>query len=179
MKGLRVVSWSPYAAGAGIGFVSWFAFATVDRGIGITTAFEHSVALVGQALVPHQAGIQSYVTVHKAVIDWEWMLVLGVVLGSFISARLSSDRQHPTVPTLWRQRFGDSRVLRFVLAFIGGAVMMLGARMARGCTSGHGITGVLQLAVSSWVFIGLAFLTAIASAFGIYGRNHRDQTGGQ
>lgn len=48
--------------------------------------------------------------------------------------------------------------------------MMLGARLARGCTSGHGITAALQLAVSSWIFISLAFVAAIATALVLYGR---------
>jgi uncharacterized membrane protein YedE/YeeE len=49
-----------------------------------------------------------------------------------------------------------------VVAFLGGVIIMYGARMAGGCTSGHGISGSLQLAVSSWVF----FLTMFAFGIG-------------
>ena len=58
-------------------------------------------------------------------------------------------------------------------AFAGGALMMFGARLARGCTSGHGITGALQLAVSSWIFVGLAFAVAAVTALTLYGREGR------
>jgi uncharacterized protein len=169
INGLRQKSWSPYAVGASIGVLSWVAFATADRGLGITTPFESSAALFFGALAPASPGSSAYLAEHSPKIDWEWMLVVGVFLGSFLSSKLSKDRGHPTVPPLWRTRFGNSRALRLGLAFVGGLVMMLGARLADGCTSGHGITGALQLAVSSWAFIALAFGAAILTAYALFG----------
>jgi uncharacterized protein len=101
------------------------------------------------------------------------MLLIGVFLGAFLSSWLSGDRSKITVPPLWRWRFGDSIAKRFAAAFVGGAVMVFGARIAGGCTSGHGISGTLQLAVQSWSFILLAFAVAIATAFLIFGREGR------
>jgi uncharacterized protein len=170
---LRAASWSPYAVGVGIGLLSWFAFATAGDGLGITTAFEHTGALMQRS----EQNANPYFAGHAPQIDWEWMLVVGVFLGSFLSSKLSDDRRHPMVPTMWRNRFGGSVALRFGLAFVGGMVMMLGARLARGCTSGHGITGTLQLAVSSWLFIVLAFAVGCATAVTLYGRPRR--TGGE
>ena len=51
--------------------------------------------------------------------------------------------------------------------------MVLGARIAGGCTSGHGISGTLQLALQSWLFIALAFVVAIATAFLMFGKAGR------
>ena len=101
------------------------------------------------------------------------MLLVGVFLGAMLSSWLSGDRSRIAVPPLWRWRFGESKTKRFAAAFLGGAVMVLGARVAGGCTSGHGISGALQLAVQSWLFIALAFLTAIATAFLMFGREGR------
>ena len=39
----------------------------------------------------------------------------------------------------------------------GGALLMFGARMADGCTSGHGLSGTAQGAASSWLFTPLMF----------------------
>ena len=39
---------------------------------------------------------------------------------------------------------------------------MYGARLAGGCTSGHGISGGLQLALSSWLFLAVMFATGLA-----------------
>ena len=51
-----------------------------------------------------------------------------------------------------------------IAAFVGGIIILYGARLAGGCTSGHGISGTLQLAVSSWVFFISMFGTGIATA---------------
>ena len=81
---------------------------------------------------------------------------------------LSGDRTKEAVPEPWRGRFGGSVTKRFAAAFFGGALMMFGARLAQGCTSGHGISGALQLAVSSWVFVVVFFAdeeTAVAAGY--------------
>lgn len=168
-------SWSPYVAGAGIGVLSWFAFATAGRPIGVTTAFESTAALAAKAAVPSIEQTNGYYQRKEAEgkppkIDWEWMLVVGIFLGALISSKLSGDRGAPTVPPLWQARFGDSVPLRLAVAFLAGGVMMFGARLAQGCTSGHGISGTLQLAASSWIFISVAFAVASITAWGVYGR---------
>jgi uncharacterized membrane protein YedE/YeeE len=99
-----------------------------------------------------------------------WMLVLGVFVGAWLSSWLSGDRTSETVPAMWRERFGGSVPLRLAAAFIAGALMMFGARLADGCTSGHGISGSLQLAVSSWVFTAVFFAAAIITSLALYGR---------
>jgi uncharacterized protein len=168
-------SWSPYVVGAAIGALSWFTFASANKPLGITTAFENTAALAEKAVIPNfEQTNESYVAKIKEgktpKIDWEWMLVVGVLVGAFLSAWRSGDRHSEKVPALWRWRFGNSVAMRFLAAFAGGALMMFGARMAGGCTSGHGISGALQLAVSSWVFVLVAFGTGIVTAFAIYGR---------
>jgi hypothetical protein len=55
-------------------------------------------------------------------------------------------------------------------AFAGGVILMFGARLAGGCTSGHGISGSLQLALSGWAFFASVFLSGILTAFLIFGR---------
>jgi uncharacterized protein len=170
MNGLRARSWSPYAVGIALGLLSWFAFATADHGLGITTAFEHTAALATAGVSAGAAPGAEYAADNDPKIGWEWMLVIGVFLGSLVSARLSGQRTRETIPPVWRERFGASPGLRLTAAFVGGAVMMLGARIAQGCTSGHGITGSLQLAMSSWIFIIVAFGVAVLAAFALYGR---------
>lgn len=173
MNPLSARSWSPYAVGAAIGVLSWFAFATADHPLGITTAFEYTSALAMKAVAPDWAAGHSYFQHESPKIDWEWMLVLGVFLGAVLSSWMSGDRQRYWVPPLWESRFGSSRGKRILVAALGGAVMLFGARLAGGCTSGHGISGNLQLAVSSIVF-SVAFIVAgIATVFALYGKEGR------
>jgi uncharacterized membrane protein YedE/YeeE len=47
-------------------------------------------------------------------------------------------------------------------------VIIYGARLADGCTSGHGISGSLQLAVSSWTFFLVLFAAGIATAWVLF-----------
>ena len=172
-------SWSPYAVGIGIGVLSWFAFATANKHLAITLQYEHLAAMIHTAVAPGAVDTNRYYPVRAAAglepkVGWYLMLLVGVSLGSMLSARLSGDRPAITVPPLWRWRFGNSPMKRFGAAFAGGAVMVLGARIAGGCTSGHGISGTLQLAVQSWSFIGLAFLVAVITAFLLFGKEGRD-----
>jgi uncharacterized membrane protein YedE/YeeE len=53
-------------------------------------------------------------------------------------------------------------------------VLMFGARLAGGCTSGHGISGSLQLAVSSWSFFVAMFVSGLLTALALYktGKSH-------
>jgi uncharacterized protein len=48
-------------------------------------------------------------------------------------------------------------------------ILIIGARWAGGCTSGHGITGTLQFAVSSWMAVIAFFVGGIIAAYIIYG----------
>jgi hypothetical protein len=166
-------SWSPYVVGAGIGILSCLSFWTADHPLGISTAFEISAALVEQAVTPHLA--EPYLSAKAREgkpprIGWEWMLVVGVYLGALVSARLSGDTKHDIVPAIWASRYGSSVPRRALAALIGGMVMLLGARLAGGCTSGHGISGALQLALSSWVFALTFFSVGVVTAFLLYGR---------
>lgn len=173
---LRKKSWSPYLAGALIGMLSWFSFASANKPIGITTAFEYSAALLTRGAAPGVAATNPYYAAPEKSpkIDWEWMLVLGVFVGAYLSSKLSGDRGAETVPELWRRSFGGSKAKRLAGAFLGGSVMMFGARLAQGCTSGHGISGAMQLAVSSWTFVGALLVGAVGTAFLLYGKKGVD-----
>jgi uncharacterized membrane protein YedE/YeeE len=110
----------------------------------------------------------------KAIPQWDYgsLFVFGSFLGALLSALMSGSLQITKVPEVWRERFGSSVPKRMVTAFLGGVVILYGARLADGCTSGHGISGSLQLAVSSWTFFLVMFASGIATAFVIFGRRH-------
>lgn len=174
--------WSPYVVGAGIGVLSWITFLTMDKALGTSSSFVHVVGLATSAVAPAVVsgeGANAYlakeISEKTPMFDWQMFLVVGVAIGAFVSSRLSGDSVKECVPGLWSWRFGPSKSVRYIGAFVAGLVMMFGARLAGGCTSGHGISGGLQLAVSSWVFFLCTFAAGIATAFalfGIKGRQH-------
>lgn len=154
---LTMKSWSPCVVGTGIGVLCWFAFGVADHPLGISTAFEHTAALIEQAVKPQAAQTNEYFAMKakagkSPTIGLGGMLVVGVFVGSLLSSWFSGDRSSEIIPAMWRERFGGNVPLRLAAAFFAGALMLFGARLADGCTSGHGISGSLQLAVSSWVF---------------------------
>jgi hypothetical protein len=164
-------AWSPYVVGSGIGVLSWFAFALAGRPLGVSTAFEHTAALVIGA-APRSSQL-AWFTENAPTIGWGWMLVVGIAFGSFISARLSDEREALLVPKMWAERFGDGAAKRMIAAFLGAALMLFGARVAGGCTSGHGISGNLQLALSSMVFTVTFAVVGAVTALAIYGRKQQ------
>lgn len=160
---------SPYVIGGALGLLNTFAFATAKRGLGVTTAFESTAALAGRELAPDAMHVNAYVAEREETpkIDWETLLVAGVLAGSFLASRGTSDRASRAAAS---RRSGPGG---YAAAFVGGAVMMFGARMAKGCTSGHGLTGMAQLALSSWVFSPIMFATAAAVSRALHGEEAR------
>ena len=65
-------------------------------------------------------------------IDWEWMFVIGIFIGAFISSTTSGSFQLKAVPDMWARRFGPGRMKRDIAAFFSGMVVMFGARLAGG-----------------------------------------------
>lgn len=111
MSFLSMRSWSPWVVGAAIGMLSWFSFATVDKPIGITTAFEYTAALTTRAVAPGTAQTNPYYSApeNSPKINWEWMLVLGVFAGAFASSKLSGDRPRAAVPARWARTVRNLR----------------------------------------------------------------------
>ena len=174
---LRQSRWSPYFVGALIGVLSWITFATMGKALGTSTTMVRTVGVLERAVAPEHADETAYLVKYigttskpKPWFEWQFALVLMLPVGAWFAARQGGSRFVERMPELWRQRFGDSRAKRYLGAFAGGAVMLYGARMAGGCTSGHGISGGLQLALSSWIFIGALLAGGIATAFSLYGK---------
>jgi len=165
---LTEVRWSPYVVGAGIGILSWFTFLLSDRPLGCSTAFARTSGMVEKVFRGASVAVKPYYRKYEPVIDWEWMLVFGILFGSFFSSILSHNFQWQLVPDRWEGTFGHTVVLRYVTALVGGIFVGFGARWADGCTSGHGISGTMQLTVSSWIASIGFFAGGIVTAFLLY-----------
>lgn len=155
----------PYLVGAGIGILSWIVFAVVNAPLGISTAVSEASGAVMMPIIGSEAVLKnSYWAKTTPAWDYGTLFLIGTFAGALISSLATRSFKWEAVPAVWREHFGPSRAKRFLAAFIGGAVAMFGARLAGGCTSGHGISGTLQLAVSSWLFFLVMFVTGILTA---------------
>jgi len=135
---------NPYLAGTGLGLVLLAAFVVAGRGLGASGAFIRASEHLRGSGGPW--------------FDWIVVEIIGVVAGGWLSARLAGR---------WRiaiERGADrSAGGRLTAAAAGGVLMGLGAVLARGCTSGLGLTGGAMLSAGSWLFIAAAFAAGYAT----------------
>jgi uncharacterized protein len=157
--------WNPYLVGLGLGVLSWFAFGLVNQPLGISTALSSVSSLCALPVLGSEGVAQNaYWAKTPAKWDGGMLFLIGTFLGSMVSVLVSRTFRWEKVPSAWAQQFGQSAPKRLVAAFLGGIILMFGARMAGGCTSGHGISGSLQLALSSWTFFLTMFGFGILAA---------------
>lgn len=158
--------------GAVIGLAQIFAMLTVAP-LGVSTAYPQLVGFLVDKVVPGFAESQPYLQEIGAKIGWEVMLVLGIFLGALVShllARRAMGYQPRMVaaPVLVKG-FEGSRSKRIARAFLGGFLILFGARLANGCTTGHMLSGIAQMAVSGFLFAVIAFGTGVLVAKLLYG----------
>ncbi|MBN2542019.1 YeeE/YedE family protein [bacterium] len=165
---LGLERWSPYVVGAGIGVLSWFAFLLSDKAIGCSTAFARTSGMLERLFRRAKVMEKPYYQKFVPEVDWEWMLVVGVIVGAFVSAQLSGTFHLQWLPDKWVSAFGATPITRFIVALVGGIFMGFGSRWAGGCTSGHGISGTLQLTLSSWIAAICFFIAGIGAAMLIF-----------
>ena len=168
MEWLRMEQWSPYICGAGIGVLSWLTFLLSDKPLGTSTTYVKTAGMLERLFRGDRVLEREFFKSTPPSIDWQWMLVLGIVIGSFLSAMAAGHARIVWVPEPWLTAFGAATWPRVIVAFMGGALLGLGSRWAGGCTSGHGISGTMQLAVASWVAAICFFVGGIAVATCLY-----------
>lgn len=159
-------AWSPYLAGIVIGLLQIPAFLIIETALGASSSYVTVGGLLAGWIDPSILKID-YVARHVATSAknwWQVALVGGVAVGAFASMAMSGARRQPISP-IWQRALGSaSPAKRYSVAFLGGFVMLLGARIADGCTSGHGLSGMAQLSVGSTVAVAAMFAGGIAAA---------------
>lgn len=163
--------WNPYLIGALMGVLSWAAFAVVNKPLGVSTSVSSAASVcAAPVLGEDQVKANPYWKKHPAKWDYGMLFLVGTFAGAFLSAVTSRDFKAEAVPQVWREQFGPSVIKRTIAAFLGGILILYGARMAGGCTSGHGISGSLQLALSSWTFFMVMFASGVLTAAVLFRR---------
>jgi len=155
--------------GSAIGLVQVFAVAVVAP-LGVSTAYPQIVGLLMDKLVPGFAQQHLYLREIGAKIGWEIMIVVGMFVGALLShliARVRRETSSHLEPVLV-VGFEGGRGRGYMRAFLGGFLCIFGARLANGCTTGHMLSGMTQLAVSGLVFGAAAFGSALILARLLY-----------
>ena len=152
-----IPAWAKY--GAIFGVVSALSILTWGP-IGVSGTYPRIIGAILRRVTPDMAHANPYLEKMGSLIKPETMLVVGLLIGGFLASRLTGDKAaaehvHPGETTS-SKRYRD--------AFIGGFLIVFGARFAGGCTSGHIISGITQLSISGMLFAAGVFATGIITA---------------
>lgn len=166
--------WGWLKGGIALGLLSAFATLTYSP-LGVSTSYPRTVALVLNTFAPDFVANNVYFQRVPPVVDWQLMLVAGIIIGGFLASRVVGGAQASTCGVsqdLGSGKADESGAEVFVdsapvparrkwLSFAGGFLILFGARLAGGCTSGHVITGFTQLATASFLFAAAVFAVGI------------------
>jgi uncharacterized protein len=153
-----------------LGLLMLVSFVVAGRGLGASGAFAvtagRSLAAMGvvppaMTSAPPGALADRLPTDVDPWRDWLVLEVVGVFIGGGLSAWLARRTRQGRPAAAGGRRDVPSRG-RLTRALVGGVLMGVGARLAWGCTSGLALSGGALMATGAWLFIPIAFGTAIA-----------------
>lgn len=171
--------WNPYIVGVFIGILALASVLVTTKTLGKTyflgtsTTFVRAIGLIEKVFFPEHVAKNEYFKKEKVKVDWQFMLVIGIFFGALISSLMDKSFKIEQVPPIWKERFGQSPLLRAFFAFLGGVITMFGARLADGCPTGHGLSGMMQLSLSGFIAVGMFFITGALITRLIYGGKRR------
>ncbi len=152
--------WHPLAAGGMLGLALLSTFLFTGHGLGSSGFFARLTAWLWDLMAPASAAANAYLGPYlngPVLNSWITWQVIGVMLGAAASAVSSG-----------RFRLGieggpsSTRSSRLFWALIGGILVGFGSRLARGCTSGVGLSGGATLAVGGFLFLICFFAAGFA-----------------
>ncbi len=108
--------------------------------------------------------------------NYGFVFVVSMIFGGLagrVLQRRRTDALPPSLPACHTRRFGNRPLLRYFLVFAGGFLVLWGARLAGGCTSGHMMSGIMQTSLSGYAFTLAVFATAVPTALLLYRKGGR------
>jgi len=156
---------NPYLGGILLGIVLFAALFITGNGLGASGGINRIVVFIQDLVAPSHVDRTAYLTSMAGgdlnpLDNWIVFITLGTLLGGFVSGWV-----HNRVKIETNRGPQVSVQLRWIMAFIGGAIMGYGARLARGCTSGQALSGGSVLSVGSWAIMLAIFGGGYALAY--------------
>jgi uncharacterized membrane protein YedE/YeeE len=135
--------------------------------IGVSGTYPRFVGALFRVFDPTYAEANPYLVRMGSLLKEETFIVVGLLIGGFLGARLHREK----APKAELTHPGETTVAkRYRDAFIGGFLIVFGARIAGGCTSGHIISGMTQLSISAFIFAAGVFASGIITAKWLHAR---------
>eukprot|EP00055_Hartaetosiga_balthica_P018782 m.135351 g.135351 ORF g.135351 m.135351 type:complete len:385 (+) comp9939_c0_seq1:99-1253(+) len=150
-------SWSPIVSGAIIGMLQFPAILLVGDTLGSSSSY---MTVCAQMTPTSETAysIFSHLEAFKDGVEnwWQVVYLVFAAVGAFLSSQLGVVSLDDAVIVPGVQP---------ISAILGGFIMMLGARIAGGCTSGHGLSGMGLLAVRSFIAVPMMFAGAMGTSY--------------
>jgi hypothetical protein len=132
MNAERKKPMNPYFGGALAGILSIASVGLAEKYFGASTTFVRATAFLERVFSPERVAQMPYFLKDGPKLDWQGMFLVGILIGSFVSALATGTFRLQAVPRTWNVRFGPGWGKRAIVAFIGGVIAMFGARLADG-----------------------------------------------
>ncbi len=144
-------------AGIGLAILNGIVFLnfSTDRIIGASTAYPYVSDYVSGTTG------NSYFNTIDVPGNWELIFLFGAFTAGLFNSLRKKEFKFILIHDNWKKYKGNVPGKRIIWSFIGGFILIIGARMAGGCTSGHILSGGMQLAVSSFVFATFVFISLL------------------
>ena len=154
---------NPYVAGVVLGIVLFLAFLLTGSGLGASGPLNRFIVYVEDIVASQHVNRTPYLIPYAGgdtnPLDNAFVFMsIGIVLGGFVSGLF-----HHRLKFVTNKGPRISSKTRWIMAFLGGILLGYGARFARGCTSGQGLSGGAVMSVGSWLFL----LAVFAGAYGV------------
>ncbi len=130
--------------------------------IGVSGTYPRFIGAILRRVDPAYALANPYLEKMGSFLKPETFLVFGLLIGGFLASRIG--QQTKAAATEYIHTGEKSKGRRNLDAFLGGVLIVFGARIAGGCTSGHIISGITQLSISGLIFAAGVFATGILTA---------------
>jgi uncharacterized membrane protein YedE/YeeE len=140
LNDLTPIHW--LAAGAALSAITLCLLFVANRRLGLSTGFEDVCSLVLPQPYFRRDSLLS-------ARGWRLPLVMGLVLGGFLSALLGGGWEPTWALGTFDRVIGLGPAGKVAWMFVGGLFIGFGTRLAGGCTSGHGIFGLSNLELPS------------------------------
>lgn len=174
MNILFKAKWSPYVAGGLVGLLALLSvfistkLIEKPKYLGASTTFVRVTGLVEEKIAPEHVASNEYFQKTKVKVDWQMLFVIGIFFGALTSSLQGKTFKKEKVPPIWRERFGENGLLRGIAGFAGGVIALFGVRLAGGCPSGHGLSGMMQLSLSGLIAMICFLIGGILTAAVLY-----------
>jgi len=148
--------WNPYLAGIALGLVLLGSLVITGHGLGSSGAAHRLGVAALDTVAPAHVAANPYLAQTKerggVLDDWLVFEILGVFLGGLVASYTAGRFKLGVL-----KGAGVTNAKRIGFAILGGILMGLAARLARGCTSGQALSGGALLSAGAWAFMFMVF----------------------